>query len=120
MDRETRRLVDEFSRSDASPIENNLIDELVAGELDRQEFLRRAAVFGLGAGTIGLLFAISASPSRRSARRSPPAKVGGTLRVGSVAYGRSLEPYQTAARQVRSDLRGFQASTSPGRTTSSS
>ena len=55
MDRSTRRQVDEYRRTEAGPIENNLIDELVAGELDRQEFLRRATVFGLGAGTIGLL-----------------------------------------------------------------
>ena len=55
MDRETRRLVEEFRRNDAGPIENNLIDELIEGDLDRQEFLRRASVFGLGAGTIGLL-----------------------------------------------------------------
>ena len=55
MDRETRRLVEEFRRNDAGAIENNLIDELIEGDLDRHEFLRRASVFGLGAGTIGLL-----------------------------------------------------------------
>ena len=43
MDRETKRLFEEFRRTEAGPIENNLIDELVAGDLDRQEFLRRAA-----------------------------------------------------------------------------
>ncbi len=92
MDRETRRLVEEFRRNDASPIENNLIDELVAGELDRPEFLRRAAVFGLGAGTIGLLLRyIGEEPAFGGTLA--PAKVGGTLRVGSVAYNSSLEPY---------------------------
>ena len=92
MDRETKRLIEEFRRPDAGPIENNLIDELVAGELDRQEFLRRAGVFGLGAGTIGLLlrYVGEAEP----AFGSPVAgKVGGTLRVGTVAYNSSLEPY---------------------------
>ena len=78
MDRETRRLVEEFRRNDASPIENNLIDELVAGELDRQDFLRRAAVFGLGAGTIGLLFRYLGEPE--PAFGAP------------VAPGRSAEP----------------------------
>ena len=53
MDRETRRLIEEFRRNEAGPIENNLIDELVGGELDRQEFLRRATMFGLSVGTIG-------------------------------------------------------------------
>jgi peptide/nickel transport system substrate-binding protein len=92
MDRETRRLVEEFRRNDASPIENNLIDELVAGELDRQEFLRRAAVFGLGAGTAGLILRYLGEPELAF---GAPAlgKAGGTLRVGTVAYNSSLEPY---------------------------
>ena len=55
MDRETRRLVVEYRRHGAGPIENHVIDELVASELDRQEFIRRATMFGLGAGTIGAL-----------------------------------------------------------------
>ncbi len=93
MDRETRRLVEEFRRSDAGPIENNLIDELVAGDLDRQEFLRRAAVFGARRRNDR-----DAPPLRRGGRRRlrcihGPAKVGGTLRIGSVAYNSSLEPY---------------------------
>jgi peptide/nickel transport system substrate-binding protein len=92
MDRETRRLVEEFRRTEASGIDNNLIDELVAGELDRQEFLRRAAVFGLGAGTIGLLLRYMGDEPAFGATLAP-AKVGGTLRIGSVAYNSSLEPY---------------------------
>ena len=93
MDRETRRLVEEFRRNDASEIDNNLIDELVAGELDRQEFVRRAAVFGLGAGTIGLLFRYLGEPDLAFGAPMAAAKVGGTLRIGSVAYNSSLEPY---------------------------
>ena len=67
-------------------IDNNLIDELVAGELDRQEFLRRAAVFGLGAGTIGMLLALHRRAEPAFGAPLAPAKVGGTLRVGTVAY----------------------------------
>ncbi len=93
MDRETRRLVEEFRRNEASPIENNLIDELVAGELDRQDFLRRAAVFGLGAGTVGLLFKYLGEPELAFGAPVAGGKVGGTLRVGTVAYNSSLEPY---------------------------
>ena len=91
MDRETRRTIEEFRHNEAGPLENNVIDELVSGELDRDEFLRRATMFGLGAGTIGALLryggeadvaygsnrsrrrrqaARSASASPRSARRS--------------------------------------------------
>jgi peptide/nickel transport system substrate-binding protein len=93
MDRETRRLVEEFRRNDAGPIENNLIDELVAGELDRQDFLRRAAVFGLGTGTIGMLLRYVGETEPAFGATLAPAKVGGTLRVGTVAYNSSLEPY---------------------------
>ena len=93
MDRETRRLVEEFRRNDAGAIENNLIDELIEGDLDRHEFLRRASVFGLGAGTIGLLLRYIGDEPAFGAPM-PAAKVGGTLRIGAVAYGRGLEPYQ--------------------------
>ena len=92
MDRETRRAVEEYRHSEAGPIENNLIDELVAGELDREEFVRRATVFGLGAGTIGMLLRYMGDEPAFGATLEP-AKVGGTLRVGTVAYNSSLEPY---------------------------
>ena len=93
MDRETKRLVEEFRRNEAGPIENNLIDELVDGELDRQEFLRRASVFGLGAGTVGLLLRYMGEAEPAFGAPMTPVKVGGTLRVGSVAYNSKLEPY---------------------------
>ncbi|MBA3429408.1 MAG: hypothetical protein H0U07_12690, partial [Actinobacteria bacterium] len=50
MDRDTSRFLEEFRRNEATPIENNLIDELVGGDLDRTEFLRRGAMFGLSLG----------------------------------------------------------------------
>jgi len=94
MDRETRRLIEQYRRDEAGEIENNLIDELVSGELNRQDFLRRAAVFGLGAGTIGALLRYVGEPGAAFGATLEPAKVGGTLRVGTVAYGTGLEPYQ--------------------------
>ena len=95
MDRETRRLVEEFRRNAASPIENNLIDELVAGELDRQEFLRRAAVFGLGAGTIGTALQVSRR-ARAGVRRTRSRRRRWAARCASasVAYNWRLEPYE--------------------------
>ena len=67
MDRETRRIVESYRRDEAGPIENNLIDELVGGELDRDEFLQRATMFGLGAGRS------ARSSLRRRGGRSPTA-----------------------------------------------
>jgi len=94
MDRETRRQIEEYRRSEAGPIENNLIDELVGGELDREEFLRRATVFGLGAGTMGLLLRyIGEAEPAFGAATAVGQKKGGTLRVGVTAVGSSFEPY---------------------------
>lgn len=93
MDRETRRLVEQYRREQAGPIENNLVDELVSGEVDRQEFLRRAAVFGLGAGTIGMLLRYVGEAEPAFGAPLEPAQSGGTLRVGLIGFTSGLEPY---------------------------
>lgn len=91
MDRENRRLIEAYRRTEAGPLENNLIDELVNGELDRREFITRATMFGLSLGTIGLLLGKAGEANAASA--VPRAvRAGGTLRVGLTAGG-SLEPY---------------------------
>jgi peptide/nickel transport system substrate-binding protein len=95
MDGETRRSVEEYRRTTAGPIENNLIDELVNGELDRQEFLRRSAMFGLSAGIIGSLLAFVGEAGATQASPSFTAVIrGGTLRIGMNAYSGSNEPYK--------------------------
>jgi peptide/nickel transport system substrate-binding protein len=92
MDRENRRLIEAYRRTEAGPLENNLIDELVNGELDRREFITRATMFGLSLGTIGLLLGKAGEANAASA--IPQAvRAGGTLRVGITAWGGSLEPY---------------------------
>jgi peptide/nickel transport system substrate-binding protein len=93
MDRETRRAVEEYRRNDAGAIENNLVDELVGGELDRQEFLRRATVFGLGAGTIGLLLRYLGEEQAFGARLAPVQRQGGTIRLGLPTPASPVEPY---------------------------
>jgi peptide/nickel transport system substrate-binding protein len=91
MDRQTRRLVDEYRRTEAGPLENQLIDELVGGELDREEFLRRATMWGLSIGTIGLLLKYAGDADLAFAA-SEAVQAGGTIRVG-LPTGGSLEPY---------------------------
>ncbi len=95
MDREEHRLIEEFRRTEAGPLENNLIDELVQGELDRSEFLRRGAMFGLSAGILGSLLGLAdgARAATGPAARLAHAKAGGTIRVGISAFGGGLEPY---------------------------
>jgi peptide/nickel transport system substrate-binding protein len=93
MDRETRREVEEYRRSEAGPIENNLIDELTSGEIDREEFLRRATMFGLSVTTIGALFRYLGEADLAFGAPLEPVQQGGTLRLGITAFGSSLEPY---------------------------
>ncbi len=90
MDRETRRLVDGY-RAEAGPLENQLVDELRAGELDRAEFLRRGTMFGLSLGSLGLLLKY-AGMEGVAFGATEAVRAGGTIRVGLPAGG-SLEPY---------------------------
>jgi peptide/nickel transport system substrate-binding protein len=94
MDRETRRSVEEYRRSIAGPIENNLIDEFVNGELDRREFLRRGAAFGLSASILASVLAFVGERELAAAAPAPVAvRRGGTLRVAMNHYAGSNEPY---------------------------
>ena len=92
MDRETRRQLDEYRRTEAGPVENNLIDELLAGELDRREFFRRASIFGLSASAIG--GALAALGDAPLAFAAPVAhKAGGRLRLAIIPPPvKSLDP----------------------------
>jgi peptide/nickel transport system substrate-binding protein len=93
MDRETRRTIEEYRRRKAGSIENNLVDELLAGELDRQDFLRRAALFGLGAGTVGaLLRFVGEADLALGATAAGTQKRGGTLRVAITRPSADIEP----------------------------
>jgi len=93
MDRETRRRVEEFRRHEAGPLENNLIDELVGGELDREEFLQRATMFGLSVGAIGALLRFAGDADLAFAAPAEAVQAGGTIRLGLPTFGASLEPY---------------------------
>ena len=95
MDRETRRVIEEYRRNEAGPLENNVIDELVNGELNREEFLKRGAMFGMSLGIMGSLLAFTGEAGAATTARTQrvAAKAGGTIRVGLTAPGASLEPY---------------------------
>jgi peptide/nickel transport system substrate-binding protein len=93
MDRETKRLVEEYRRNEAGPLENNVIDEFIGGELDREDFLRRATMFGLGAGTIGALLKFMGEADLAFGAPLEAVQAGGTIRVGIPVFGASLEPY---------------------------
>ena len=93
MDRHTRRAIEDYRRHEAGPIENNLVDELLAGDLDRQELLRRGAMFGLSAGLLGTLLAYAGeAPAATLAPATRSVTRGGTLRVAVTKPGAAIEP----------------------------
>ncbi len=94
MNRELRRTIEAYRRDEAGPLENNLIDELVNGELDRQEFLQRGAMFGLSLGTMGALLGyVGEAAAAPVPTGFEQVQAGGTIRIGIPAFGASLEPY---------------------------
>jgi peptide/nickel transport system substrate-binding protein len=103
MDRETKRRFEAYRRDAAGPVENTLLDELTAGELDRATFLRRASVLGLSASVVGTALAwLGEAPLAFAAPVA--ARAGGRARVGIIpGPTKDLEPHTLA------DLGGFEA-----------
>ncbi|MBV9007034.1 MAG: ABC transporter substrate-binding protein [Solirubrobacterales bacterium] len=92
MSDERKRQVDAV-RHHIGEVENELVDELVAGRIDRREFVRRGTVLGLSLSSLGVL-AGCASPdvTRVSPPQTKPPKPGGTIRAGIVAPAAALDP----------------------------
>ncbi len=85
-------------RTGRSEVENHYIDELVAGRLDRREFLRRGATVGMSASLMGALLAAcgnansnSSSSSSSGASAGKPVK-GGTLRIAAQTPATAMNP----------------------------
>jgi peptide/nickel transport system substrate-binding protein len=98
MDRETRRKVTGVRRAQGE-IESNLVDELIAGEISRQDFLRRGVMFGMAVPTVALLADAIAGPA--AAVASPRAvKAGGTLRVGNLTPAVAIDPVTSNTQAV--------------------
>jgi len=95
MDRDTARRIDEYRRHEAGQLENNLFDELVAGEMDRTEFLKRGAMFGLSVGIMGSMLAFVGEAGAAPAARTQLGRVqkGGILRAGITKPAGPVEPY---------------------------
>ncbi len=72
----------------ATPLENAVIDELIAGRLDRRDFLRHARRIGMAAplvGALGFTWSANAEPRR-----------GGTIRVGMTVPAGAIDPLTVA------------------------
>ena len=100
MDSHDTRMLDQI-RAGQSELENHYVDELLAGCLDRRQFLRRGAVIGMSATVMGTILAAcggansSSSSSSSSSGAAPAAgtpKKGGTLRVATQAPSAAVNP----------------------------
>ena len=86
-------------------IENHIIDEYVAGRLDRREFIRRGTVAGLSLPMLSLLIAAcggendtnsassaAAGSSAGGSTAAGPTKTGGTIRLGLTTPTTEVDP----------------------------
>ena len=87
--------VDEF-RKTSSEIENNLIDALTAGKINRREFVRRGTVLGLSLSSLSLIAAACGGDDdddeAATGTTEGTAKPGGALRTGIIAPAIELNP----------------------------
>ena len=107
MDRESERRFEEYRR-EAGPVENNLIDELLDGEVDRSEFIRRGTMVGLSASVIGTaLAALGEAPLAFA--KSSKGRAGGRIRVGCIpppAHGLDPHTYADTGSLVTGNIAG--------------
>jgi peptide/nickel transport system substrate-binding protein len=95
MDTRFRR-IDQL-RARRSEVENHYIDELLAGRLNRRDFLNKGAVIGMSSSFMALVLSAcggaNSSTSTTSSGGKP--KQGGTLRVALLAPGAAINPLTT-------------------------
>jgi peptide/nickel transport system substrate-binding protein len=89
-------------RAGRSELENHYIDELVAGRLNRRDFLRRGSAIGLSATFLGAVLAACGSGSSSSSSAggggtgTGAAVKGGTLRVAASTPAAAINPLTIA------------------------
>jgi peptide/nickel transport system substrate-binding protein len=100
----SHRRLDELRRG-RGPIAEHVIDEFVAGNLSRREFLRRGTMIGLSVPVIGAILQACTSsgpdasaPGRLHGPGSPtsigPSRSGATIRAGILAPATAIDPIQ--------------------------
>ena len=90
---ERERRLDEI-RTERTPLENHLIDELRSGHIGRREFIRRGTVVGMSVPLLGLIASRLRREPRgdrdaRTRRRPARRERGGTIRAGILQPGRA-------------------------------
>ena len=103
MDREAQRRLPDFRLTRASGLENELIDELAAGTIDRRQFLRHGALIRVSVSTEGgILEAFGLNPAKALA--AGPREPRATRCVSAAWRGRLA---RAAAFAVRRGAGGF-------------
>src|SRR5436309_3721062 len=83
-------------RQGRSEVENHYIDELVAGRLNRRDFLRRGSMVGMSVPLLGAILSACGSSASSSTTPPPAAKRGGTLRVAISTPAAAVNPLTVA------------------------
>jgi peptide/nickel transport system substrate-binding protein len=107
MDREARRKFEGYRRK-TGPVENTVIDEFLAGEMNRSEFIKRGSMLGLSVSAIGAAL-VAAGEAPLAFAKSAPAKAGGRLRVGCIpppAHGLDPHTYADTGSLVTGNIAG--------------
>src|SRR4029079_13599214 len=93
MGRDPREQLDEYRLTQATELENALIDDFFTGEYTRGDFVRHATVIGLSATAIGAALGAmgyAAGPARGA---TVAGKAGGRFRLGIVpGPAKPMEP----------------------------
>jgi peptide/nickel transport system substrate-binding protein len=86
-------------RGGSSELENHYIDELVAGRLNRRDFMRKGAVIGMSTTMLGAILAacggankVGTSSGSSSASASGTPTKGGTLKLATQAPSAAVNP----------------------------
>jgi peptide/nickel transport system substrate-binding protein len=102
MDRETRRRFEAW-RAEAPAPQNAVVDDLLAGECDRGDFIKRATMFGLSVPAMSAAL-VAAGEAPVAFAQETRGRAGGRIRVGLTPIPKgTLEPWtyqETAALQM--------------------
>jgi peptide/nickel transport system substrate-binding protein len=101
----TRKVRLDELRAEQSEIGNHVIDEFVAGRLNRRDFLRRGALVGLSAPVLGGVLAACGSSSPSPSSSGGAGGSGATIKVGIVTPTGAINPV-TVADQGGLDMLG--------------
>ena len=101
----TRKVRLDQLRAEQSEIGNHVIDEFVAGRLNRRDFLRRGALVGISAPVLGGILAACGSSGPSPSSSGGTGGSGATIKVGIVTPAGAINPV-TVADQGGLDMLG--------------